>query len=664
MVGDLFSTLALAELPPTAKSLDTLPENTLADVEAKREAWERAQLAYAQAPARLLADLFCAAFFAPKTTINWERVPTNEDLVRLRAGQPPRPGVVELTRQLAETFNFFHWHLAFPEVLAAGGFDVVLANPPWEVSQLSEDEFFASRLPELSALAGATRKRAIELLETEQPGLWEEFRKAKRGFETSNAFIRESDRYPLTATGKLNLYALFAEGAAELVGERGRAGIVVPTGIATDDSTKAFFSAIATTGRLASLYDFENREKLFAAVDSRMKYCLLTLGRQEAARFVFFATQTDHLRDDRRAFSLSAADITLLNPNTKTCPVFRSQADAELTKKIYHRIPVLIDESGGADCNPWGIVFRQGLFNMTSDSDLFQTAAQLEAGGAERSGANWVDLDKRVWVRLYEAKMINFFDHRAGSYESRGDARGYRVLPDTPLRSYEDAGWLSTPFYWVVDDEVESRLGHTWTRKWLLGFKDVTSATNERTVIASLFPRVGVGHTLPIIFPKGEHPAHVVMALLANLNSLPLDYVARQKVGGLHLTFGYVRQFPVLPPDQYGSGELEFIVARVLELTYTAHDLAPFARDLGYSGPPFAWDPDRRALLRAELDAYYARLYGLTRDELRYILDPADVYGDDYPSETFRVLKNNEMRHFGEYRTRRLVLEAWDRANS
>jgi hypothetical protein len=109
---------------------------------------------------------------------------------------------------------------------------------------------------------------------------------------------------------------------------------------------------------------------------------------------------------------------------------------------------------------------------------------------------------------------------------------------------------------------------------------------------------------------------------------------------------------------------LDFIVPRVLELTYTAHDLAPFARDLGHSGPPFPWNPERRALLRAELDAYYAILYGLTRDELRYILDPADVYGDDYPTETFRGLKNNEIRQFGEYRTRRLVLEAWDRLTS
>lgn len=149
-------------------------------------------------------------------------------------------------------------------------------------------------------------------------------------------------------------------------------------------------------------------------------------------------------------------------------------------------------------------------------------------------------------------------------------------------------------------------------------------------------------------------------ALVANLNALPFDYIARQKVGGVNFSFYFMKQLPVLPADRYREADFAFIVPRVLELTYTARDLAPWAADLGHAGPPFAWDPARRAVLRAELDAYYARLYGLTRDELRYILDPVDVMGADYPSETFRVLKNNETRVHGEYRTRRLVLEAWD----
>lgn len=126
------------------------------------------------------------------------------------------------------------------------------------------------------------------------------------------------------------------------------------------------------------------------------------------------------------------------------------------------------------------------------------------------------------------------------------------------------------------------------------------------------------------------------------------------------MTYGYLKQLPILPPSAYDEAALAFIVPRVLELTYTSHSMAPFARDLGYEGPPFAWDEDRRAQLRAELDAWYALAYGLSRDELRYVLDPKDVMGEDYPSETFRVLQKNEIARHGEYRTRRLVLAAYD----
>jgi hypothetical protein len=143
-----------------------------------------------------------------------------------------------------------------------------------------------------------------------------------------------------------------------------------------------------------------------------------------------------------------------------------------------------------------------------------------------------------------------------------------------------------------------------------------------------------------------------------------LDFVARHKVGGTHLNFFIYKQLPVLPPESYTEDDLDFIVPRVLELTYTAEDLSGWAKDLGHYGEPFAYDSVRRAQLRAELDARYARLYGLTREELEYILDPAITHGPDYPTVTFPGLKKNELAKYGEYRTRRLVLEAWDRENS
>ena len=196
--------------------------------------------------------------------------------------------------------------------------------------------------------------------------------------------------------------------------------------------------------------------------------------------------------------------------------------------------------------------------------------------------------------------------------------------------------------------------------RWLMGWRDIARSTDERTVIASVMPMAATGDTLLLMFPNVTETRRL-SGLLADQNSLTHDFVARQKVGGTHLKYHVKKQVPILPSDYYTEKHLAFIASRVTELTYTTGNLKPWAEDLGYTGNPFPWNPERRAVLRAELDAYYARLYGLTRDELRYILDPADVMGADYPSETFRVLKEKELRTFGEYQTQRLVLEAWDR---
>ena len=262
--------------------------------------------------------------------------------------------------------------------------------------------------------------------------------------------------------------------------------------------------------------------------------------------------------------------------------------------------------------------------------------------------------------------------------------------------------------------EVQERLDN-WPRHWLLGFRDVTNTTNERTAIFSLLPRAGVGNNAPFML-LDPTSSLLAASLLANFDAFALDYVTRQKIAGTHMNFFFVNQLPVLPPSAYTAENLLFIVPRVMELVYTVWDIKPFADDVwrdadftlrstiraqweankettgGHSWnlpnwidaypeinlpspavgegqgegpsiplPPFKWDEDRRAVLRAELDAYYAKLYGLTEEELRYILDPKDVHGEDFPSETFRVLKEKETRLYGEYRTKRLVLEAWAR---
>ena len=659
--GGLFNEEGLEAAAETAADVDNMEQATLDDVERKQRAWQAYRKNEVLRREEMRANLFTAAFLAPKTSV--AVVPVTEDINRLDMGMAMRPDIEKSVRKLVRRHLFFHWKTEFPEVAASGGFDAVLGNPPWERIKLQDQEFFAAQAPEIArAPSKAVRDRMIRELAAEDTSpadkaLYRNFQDAKRTAEATSHFVRESGRFPLTAVGDVNTYALSAENFLNLLAPNGRAGIIVQSGIATDHSTRRFFREIFETGRLSSLYDFENREGLFPGIDSRMKFCLLTLGPHgnQSVDFTFFATNVEHLADQRRHFTLSSKDISRINPNTRTMPVFRSQADVELTKKIYDRVPVLISDTRNANNNSWGIRFMR-MFDMANDSTLFHITEQLEKRGARRDGMNWIVSEDEVYVPLYEAKMIHQFDHRWTTFDAHSSS-----FRDVTTKEKKERGFEAMPRYWVSKQEVTERLRRVdWARGWLMGWRDITNATNERTVIATVFPKAGVGHSLPMLILH-RHSSALLTALFANLNSLSLDYVARQKVGGAHLTYTYLKQLPLLSPDAYEKSDLGFIVPRALELTYTSETMEPLARNIGYDGSPFAFDPERRAILRAELDAFYAKLYGLTRKELRFILDPSDIHGPDYPTETFRILKKEEIRRFGEYRTQRLVLEAWDR---
>lgn len=639
--------------------------------------------------------IWTAAFFKTYTSVDDPTNPNSEKLAQYFYAPTQYGRLVAEATKLAIEHKFFHWPLEFPDVFEQGGFDVMLGNPPWERIKLQQQEFFATRSAEIANAANAAaRNRLINALPQTKPELFKEYESAVHTADATGKFLRESGRCQLTAVGDINTYSIFSELTSSLVNNRGRTGIIVPTGIATDDSNKAFFGAMVEHNRLVSLFDFENREKIFQDVDSRYKFCLLTLSAsdigKEKARFGFFLTRVEHLQDDMRIFSLSKEDFLRLNPNTKTCPVFRTRVDAELTTKIYQRVPVLINETTGE--NPWGVSFMR-MFDMSNDSHLFRTRQQLEAEGFSLWG-NKMKRGDEVWLPLYEAKMIWHYDHRYGSYagvESRTSTQ--TPTPD----QYQDPNYQILPWYWVEESKVKEMT----EEKWFIGFRDITNNTNERTAIVSAIPFSAISNKLPIFQFERRNPFDNLI-FLANLSSILFDFIPRQKVGGTSLNFFYVKQFAVLPKEMYEIDVKFDITIRQFELAYTSWDIKAFADDVwkeandelkaaiqqqweanqaatgghvwappewceidseGCPLPPFKWDEARRAVLKAELDAIYAKLYGLSTEELRYILDPQDVYGPDFPGETFRVLKEKEIRLYGEYRTRRLVLEAWERLN-
>lgn len=628
-------------------ALAEVAEERFEDVAAKQAQYGQLLASRSYGSARAVADAWCVAFVAPKVA-GVPRVTTGL-LRRLAAGST----AIQLSEQksvadVVRDFGFFHWHLEFPDVFALtdepaapweGGFDIVLGNPPWDQVEFEEREFFAARRPDIASAKGAKRKATIKDLESSDPALFAEYRRAARRAEAEDHFLRHSGRFPLSARGRMNTYPLFVETMRMVVSPAGRVGAVVPTGIATDEGTMGLFGELVGAHALVSLYDFENRNGLFPAVHRSYRFSVLTFsganGSSEATEFGFFLHDALELADPERRFVLTPEDLTLLNPNTRTCPTFRTRRDAELTKAIYRRVRVFVEVGRGEAGNPWAASYRQGLFNMTSDSGLF------------------VDHAQDGCVPLYEAKMIHQFNHRYASFESRRNGSEGAQLPAVSEAVLSDPGYRVSGRYWVSRAEVDRRLD-SWTRDWLVGFRRIARTTDERTLIAAVIPRVGAGDSLQLLF--SNQGALGAAALVANLNALAFDYAARQKVPGVNVLFFIVNQLPVLPPDRYSAASWDpahdlahWIAERVLELTYVSRDTEAFARDLGYMGPPFRWNGDRRRHLVGELDAAFFRLYGLTRAEAEYVL------------ETFPVLRRSEERLFGRYVTRERVLEAYDR---
>ena len=386
-------------LASRSRSIDQAPDDTLDEVRAK----DRQNRLLKQSPDYLrgkeIADAWCAAFVWPKRSGAADPL-TTDTLRRLRESANSNSDGLsrrqrEETERLANRYRFFHWHLAFPDVfdpaLPSGtrGFDCVLGNPPWELVKLQEKEWFAERSPEIAAAPNAAaRKRMIAALAQDDPTLHRAFEAALRVAAGRSRLLRDSGRFPLCGRGTINFYAVFAELMRSIVNERGRAGCVLPTGISTDDTTKDFFRDVVAKRSLVSLFDFENRSGLFPDIDSRTKFCLFTSGKgarptADRAEFLFFAHAVDELRDPERRFTLSGDDIALLNPNTQTCPIFRSGRDAALAKAIYRRVPVLAQDLLRE--REWAVRFLR-MFDMSGDSNLFRTREQLEAQGYRLDG--------------------------------------------------------------------------------------------------------------------------------------------------------------------------------------------------------------------------------------------------------------------------------------
>ena len=590
-------------------------------------------------------------------------------------------------RALIGEERFLNWQISFPGVwnnwadkVREGGFDAVVGNPPWDPFEFEEVPWFSARAPEIAREESAARRKArIAKLKKDGDQLWTDFQKASDRIAMAAKIVRDGGVYSELNKGKINIYKVFVERAFQLLKPNGVLGLLVPSGIASDQSSSGFFRKVSSGKRIKTIIDFFNRKRdgnlFFPDVYYRYKFCAYVVGADDrhfdTATFGFFIRDVAEIADPNRVFPITDQEICAINPNTGTAPIFRSRRDKEISAKIYSLNPVLVDRSSSDVRASWPVSFSQ-MVNMSSDSASFRNMSELTDGeGAWPIANNRYESRDDVWFPLYEGKMVQSYDHRAAdiviaSENTFRTGQGEDLTED----DHRDPFRFATPRFWIKSSDVQWQ-GNV---EWSIGLKDVTSSTNARSTIASIIPKVGAGHTLPVLFPlrlpgegSNEDANYRTAAplVLANLNTLLFDYLARQKIHGNHLAWYILEQLPVIPPAAYvrlfgSKSAAEIVCEVVLELSYTASDLAPFARDMNHVDadgqvlPPFTWSTDRRLVLRAKLDALYFILYGVfdptdptqSRDNIRYIYS------------TFPIVEREEIERWGNYRSRDMCL-AW-----
>jgi hypothetical protein len=592
---------------------------------------------------RLIADAWCAAFVQLKTEGTRSTAITHAVIENFAADNASLDlaAVEDLVAKLTRQYRFFHWHVEFPHIFRVGsgspegwtgGFSCILGNPPWERVKLEEQEFFSSRDKSIrDAPNAAARKKLVAALAGNNPKLYKEFQNELRQASGWSFFLHESGRYPLTGRGDVNTYAVFSEAARTLIGNHGRLGIIVPTGIATDKTTSSFFRKIVSSSSLSSLYDFQTGPGLWSRIGhARFKFSLLVIvGSAEtitATDFAFSCRSVDDLKTPGKRFELMYDEIAVLNPDTGTCPAFQSRRDADISLRCSKRFPLMFSESTSSP----SISQRATRFGELSD---LNRAESLDYIRRSNPGGKW--------AKVYEAKLFHQFDHRFASY-CREDSLE-PVNHNAPYATTE-------PRIWIRQNITSSHYGQDWPN-WVVAYRDIARSGDERTMISAVIPHAGADYTVRHLVSAWHRQPFI----LAVFNSFIYDYLIRLRNNGTHLSDYITYQIPLPQDSTWQDPQVwthnsfgKWIIQRVLELTYTAWDMEPFARDLGDDGPPFQWDEERRFVMRAELDAAFFHLYGIERDDVDYIM------------ETFPIVKRKDIGRHGSFRTKELILQIYD----
>lgn len=604
---------------------------------------------------RPLADLFTAYLMDPNIRpddykVIFERLAKGMSVTNTL--NPELPEILEAVEAYREWHHFYHWPLEFPDVFGTntvGGFSATVGNPPWEAVKPKSQEFFSDYEPNFRSFGKQKAKLFAEQLLKSNYEIKRKWDRYCKEIADQGIFFREPAAYSALGKGDINTFILFLERFFRLLQDTGMEGIVVPGGFCSDQGCQPIRELFFRNGEIESIYSFENHEAIFN-IHRSLKFVLLVVKRGASTnsfKCLFMNRDASKLPViDRTSLTLSVKQVRSFSPDSLSIMEFKSQREIEVAAAVYLKWPLLGASVKGA----WEINLVREL-DMTNASHLFK--------------------ETETTSPVYEGKMIWQFDAD-----------------------------FSTARYWVNPKDVIDFKGPAIQEAsfYRVGFRSAGENTNERNFIATVIPRnTYCGNSIILAHGISKNP-DVVLFVCALFNSFVLDFTIRLKIAR-NMNMFYIYQLPV-PRLERNNDQIFFksIIARAARLicgeakfdalwssiyintlfspdswyppsvpvdTYgPAHEqeirkrLRDEAKNLSPEWGPHCGVHDRlpdrrdtgdRAQLRAEIDAYVAHLYGLSRDDFAYILD------------TFPVLKKKEKKAFGEFMSKRKCLEEYDR---
>ncbi len=543
-----------------------------------------------------------------------------------------REAYLAVAEHVAREQRFFHWELEFPEVWREkdgrpkknGGFDAVVGNPPWDVIQPLSQEFWSNYDPLFRELNKQEALKRIEEYRAD-PTRDQSWREYQLSFAQQSHWFKRNGEFRYVGPGKNDTYKLFLERGHNVLRKHGGLGLVLPSGVYTDLSSRDLRQLVFEMCQVRYLLAFANERFVFPSIHHAFRFVLLTLqrgGQTEALRSLFRLNVHNAVAPEEMAgllaslqsvsLDLTLRDIRRFSPDTLSPLEFKNQREVDIAAEIYNDHPLLGEELN----DTWNVRFTQEV-NMTSDSQLFRNRAWLEKGGhTEQRDRTWLGPDGKLYLPLYEGKMVHQFEHR-----------------------------FAEPRYWLAPEAKAQLLAKHGASAWpdtvfRIGWRDVSAATNERTLLCAALPLAsGCGHTLPATQTSTLTSEQSVF--LAGLwNSFSIDFLARMRVTN-HLTFSILQHLPI-PRCRRGQLHFDAIVLNATRLTCVAPEFAQLWNEVAQHYPdtvPTPWrpehaatDPRERAQLRAEIDALVADLYGLSQEDFAYILTTFPLLDRDQPA--------------------------------